>query len=101
FVADWADGQRPKRGRGRIYRITSAEKNKNVLSSDIKRGDGDLPNLVAQLNSASYHQRCQAQGSLERQGHKATAPLRDSLAQGQLDVLGRLHAIWVLAHVEG
>src|SRR5262249_22300904 len=22
FVADWADGQRPKRGRGRIYRIT-------------------------------------------------------------------------------
>src|SRR5262245_3505170 len=30
FVSDWADGQRPKRGRGRIYRITPTDPPKDA-----------------------------------------------------------------------
>jgi putative membrane-bound dehydrogenase-like protein len=101
FVADWADGQRPKRGRGRIYRITAKEEAKSVPSPDSKPADGDSPALLAQLDSPSYHKRCEAQRALERQGQKATAALREALVKGHLGAVGRLHAVWSLAHVEG
>ncbi len=59
-----------------------------------------LPDWLTQLGSASYHQRCEAQRALERQGAKAAAALREALAKGQLGPLARLHGIWVLARVE-
>src|SRR5207253_8700379 len=56
FVSDWADGQRPKRGRGRIYRITSTEMPKAIE----KPATG--------LDSESYSERVDAQLTLEKQG---------------------------------
>src|SRR5262249_14476469 len=53
LVSDWADGQRPKRGRGRIYRI---------------QFEGDKGDPTAGLDSASYHARMEAQTEIERRG---------------------------------
>src|SRR5262249_51431687 len=59
MVSDWCDGQRPKRGRGRIYRI---------VPDNIRA----LPTLVGhdwmfrRLNSESYHVRCGAQDEILR-----------------------------------
>jgi putative heme-binding domain-containing protein len=92
FVADWADGQRPKRGRGRIYRITAKG-----------NGQGHSPrtgnrNAVAGLDSESYFERLDAQEAIERRGGEALATVKKAIREGRLGVAGRLHAIWILAH---
>jgi putative membrane-bound dehydrogenase-like protein len=79
LVTDWADGQRPKRGRGRIYRI---------------QYEGEKRTPARGLDSESYLARFEAQAEIERRG-------RDGLADLQFDgmsVPGRLHAVWVIAH---
>jgi putative membrane-bound dehydrogenase-like protein len=79
LVSDWADGQRPKRGRGRVYRI---------------QYEGAKSQPAAGLESESYHARIEAQTEIERRG-------RDGLNNLQFDrmnVLARLHAVWVFAH---
>ncbi len=107
FVADYADGQRPKRGRGRIYRITAQASGVQASGSGLqasgkaKLAARDLPALLMQLESASYHQRCAAQRAIEREGAKAAPALREALAKGQLSAIARLHIIWALTHVEG
>jgi putative membrane-bound dehydrogenase-like protein len=100
LVADWADGQAPKRGRGRIYRIryVGAEGHKHDLSR--KPSDMSLAAALTELDSASQQARVRAQQFLERQGTAGIAPVVDALAAGKLGVRGRLHAIWILARGE-
>ena len=81
MVSDYADGQRPKRGRGRIYHIAYVGQDSNPV------------NKATGLDSESYHERCQFQAAIERAGQKPSL-------QG-LGPRGRLHAIWALAKMEG
>src|SRR5437867_4879010 len=81
LVTDWADGQRPKRGRGRIYRI-------QYESEERKPSRG--------LDSESYLARMDAQREIERRGRAGITDLKKQL--NRLSVLGRLHAVWLLAH---
>ena len=94
MVSDWADGQRPKRGRGRIYHIAYA--------GDAKKEAPPLPSdPLAMLDSESYFERCDAQAAIERTGEKGLKTLTDALAAGRIGLRGRLHAIWILVHVQG
>ena len=78
LVTDWADGQRPKRGRGRIYRIQyEGEKN------EPRRG----------LDSPGYLARIDAQTEIERRG----ANELNNLKFGEMGASGRLHAVWLFA----
>ena len=82
LVSDWADGQRPKRGRGRIYRIRA----ESAPSRPPAPG----------LDSESYHARIEAQSEIERRGRDGAADLKRQL--NRLGVLGQFHAVWVIAH---
>jgi putative heme-binding domain-containing protein len=105
FIADWADGQRPRRGRGRIYQVhyvgkvgeKPAERN---LASPGGRAS-EVEQLIARLDSESYFERCQAQEAIERQKEKGTSAVAEALKKKELSVRGRLHVVWVLAKVEG
>jgi putative membrane-bound dehydrogenase-like protein len=101
LVSDWGDGQRPKRGRARIYRISyvgDAEAPKPSLpKAEVK----DVDPLIAQLNSPSYYARADAQAALESAGREGLTAVQQAIRQKQLGALGRLHAVWVLAHVNG
>src|SRR5262249_5423548 len=94
FVSDWADGQRPKRGRGRVYRIRYQGKQKEKPPAWPKEQalpDG-LDELVALLNSESHHKRCRAQRAIEARGKDGIAAVESALKKGKLGVEGRLHA---------
>lgn len=79
MVADYADGQRPKRGRGRIYRIEYVG-----------------PHAKDDRKSAGYLDRCDFQADLEKRGRQAILD-----ADKGLDAEMRLHLIWALARTEG
>ena len=53
---------------------------------------------MAELHSESYHVRVATQLALERQGNRGVDVLKRALEAGRIGVLGRLHAVWVLAH---
>jgi putative membrane-bound dehydrogenase-like protein len=103
MVSDWADGQRPKRGRGRIYRIAHV--------GDVGGKDPPKPKTgprgagpekwLAQLDSDSYYERRDAQEAIERLGRDGRKTLTDALAKKRLGVRGRLHALWALARLGG
>src|SRR5262245_40000875 len=101
FVADWADGQRPRRGRGRVYHIRyagTAGEDKETR----KPGDKEKePVALSALDSESYFERCRAQDALERRGKDGSAAVVEAMAKKQLGVRGRLHAVWVVAKVGG
>jgi putative membrane-bound dehydrogenase-like protein len=102
IVVDWADDQRPRRGRGRVYRITypgqgSAAKTGFAWLTEAT----DLAELIRSLDSESYYERCQAQIALEARGGEGATALLQAMDQGSVGVRGRLHAIWVLAHRGG
>jgi hypothetical protein len=103
MVSDWADGQRPKRGRGRIYHLAyvgdGAAKDMPRAKSAPKDAGPDY--WLAQLDSASYYERCDAQAALERLGRDGWKALTEELGKKRLGALGRLHAIWALAHLDG
>jgi len=99
IVADWADGQRPKRGRGRIYRIAAADEAR-VAPRSRSPGTG-ASGWIAQLDSESYHERARAQAALERLELDGMAALRLAIGGQRLGARGRLHAIWALAHAGG
>src|SRR5437867_9194376 len=80
LVSDWADGQRPKRGRGRIYRIQYT---------------GAKSTPTEGLDSESYYTRIEAQREIEQRGRDGVKNLKTQL--GRLNVPGRLHAVWVIA----
>jgi putative membrane-bound dehydrogenase-like protein len=94
FVADWADGQRPRRGRGRVYQVRYVGKPEG-------RQEARAADDVARLDSESHSACCRAQAALERRGRDGAAAVAEALKQGRLGARGRLHAVWVLAHVEG
>jgi putative membrane-bound dehydrogenase-like protein len=94
MVADWADGQRPRRGRGRIYRISFDKQRKPVASPAEKKG---LEHWLAQLDSPGLADREEAQEALERLGGDGRSAIQKALKAGQLGVLARLHAVWILA----
>ena len=99
FVSDWADGQRPKRGRGRIYRITSTEggKAKAVL---VKPGSV-VKVRIAQLESESYWARLENQDWLQSGDKTRTDAVVAALKSQIPGVRGRTHAIWMLARLAG
>jgi putative membrane-bound dehydrogenase-like protein len=99
FVSDWADDQRPKRGRGRIYRITHPGTRPAVPRA--APGAGELERWLARLDSDSYHECVEAQEAIERRGREGTKALHEALKKGKLGVSGRLHAVWILAHAGG
>ena len=94
MVSDYADGQRPKRGRGRIYHI--------AFIGDVKNQPPQPPtDPVALLDSESYFERCDAQASIGRAGESGLKTLTDAMATGRIGVGGRLHAVWILPQIQG
>ncbi len=106
MVADWADGQQPKRGRGRIYRIraTDAASGTSDAASGGRKPPEDSKDLnrwLPQLDSESGFERIEAQRAIERQGREGIKALEEALDKGRVDVRGRLHAVWIIAHAHG
>jgi putative membrane-bound dehydrogenase-like protein len=103
MVSDWADGQRPKRGRGRIYHIAHIGDvgGKGTPKPTIDPRGAGPEKWLAQLDSESYYKRQDAQAALERLGRDGRTALTDALAKKRLGVRGRLHALWALAHLDG
>jgi putative membrane-bound dehydrogenase-like protein len=94
LVADWADGQQPKRGRGRVYRIS-------YPGAQVTERPGPRPaeaeGWLARLDSASAAERAEALEALARLGRDGVKAVRAALNQGRLGVHGRLHAVWLVA----
>lgn len=84
LVTDWGDGQRPKRGRGRIYRI----------QYEVSGAAAYRP-ATPGLDSPGYHARIEAQTEIEKRGHAGVINLKKQL--DRLNVPARLHAVWVIA----
>ncbi|HUG70318.1 MAG TPA: PVC-type heme-binding CxxCH protein [Pirellulaceae bacterium] len=102
LVSDWCDGQRPKRGRGRIYRISANVDNESKPTSDERSLDElDLPALIQRLDSTSYHHRVAAQLALQRMGTDSVHAVLAATKSKELETLGRLHAIWIIAQAGG
>src|SRR5262249_15076511 len=59
MISDWADGQQPKRGRGRIYCITYPAKEKHQPHP--VKPNADIASLIRHLDSPSHHVRVDAQ----------------------------------------
>jgi putative membrane-bound dehydrogenase-like protein len=102
MVSDWADGQRPNRGRGRIYRIASVGVNAGDTAAAKPLAPGARAELwLGQLDSDSHFERCEAQAAIERLGSGAQELLAKALSHQGVGVHGRLHAIWALARLNG
>jgi len=101
LISDWGDGQRPQRGRGRIYRITHNDAQQGEIAADSAEEGASLQELTRRLNAASYHARVAAQAAIEQRGQPAIPVLQHELASGHLEPLGRLHAVWVLVRLGG
>jgi putative membrane-bound dehydrogenase-like protein len=101
FVSDWADDQRPKRGRGRIYRITYVGKDAHSTASEPVRRDAPLARWITRLDSESSSERREAQRVIATRGQEGLRGLKEALDKGRLGVRGRLHAVWVLARGGG
>jgi putative membrane-bound dehydrogenase-like protein len=94
MVSDYADGQRPKRGRGRIYHIAYLGDSKKEIVPAVS-------DPIASLDSESYFQRCEAQQAIERAGDRELKTLNRALSDHRIGRVGRLHVIWILAHLQG
>jgi putative membrane-bound dehydrogenase-like protein len=99
IVTDWADGQQPKRGRGRIYRITAEGNAGKARASAV--GDNDFDGWLETLDSESYAARVDAQTHIERMGAAIVPRVRSALQSRNLPLRGRMHAVWMLAHLAG
>src|SRR5262245_34431154 len=92
LVADWCDGQRPKRGRGRIYRISYGQ---------AARPPAPANDPLDQLGSESYYERCAAQEKIAAQGAAGVEAVLRALDQlVRLNAHARMHAVWLLARSE-
>jgi len=101
LISDWGDGQRPKRGRGRIYRIQHLSASRKAVGQVTVSGDSDFETLVAALDSKSSIERISAQEEIERRGSDGALKIQQAIQSGDLKSRGRMHAIWILAHVRG
>lgn len=99
LVSDWGDGQRPKRGRGRIYRIAPAVETK--VSPPVLTEKADLPALLVQLDSPGSYARIAAQSALEDRRAEGLAAVNEALRKKSVGPVGRMHAVWILAMVGG
>jgi putative membrane-bound dehydrogenase-like protein len=99
IVADWADGQRARRGRGRVYRIAPAGGSEPPPGPNPR--EAGLDAIIARLDSERSSERDDAQAAVERQGHAGTVALREAIRHRRLGARGRSRAVWALAHVEG
>src|SRR5262249_2894311 len=101
YVSDWADGQRPRRGRGRIYRIRYDGKDaaKTLPAMDYEKAA--LDKLVEQLDSDSEFARQRAQAAIEKRGKSGLAALEEALDNKRLGSVGRSRAAQVIANLGG
>ncbi len=92
MVADYADGQRPKRGRGRIYHIQHTGQDSDPVK---KKPKSDLE----KLNSESYFERCEAQAAFERRGRGDASQdiLGNAFRADKIGPLGIGHALLVFS----
>ncbi len=90
MIADYADGQRPKRGRGRIYHVRYVGQDSEPVK---KKPKSDLE----KLNSESYFERCEAQAAYERRGDVGRNDLGDALRANKIGPLGIGHALLALS----
>jgi glucose/arabinose dehydrogenase len=88
IVADWADGQQPKRGRGRIYRIAASAQPQRPGAHEGISTNG-IEGEIARLESESYAERVDAQIRIERMGRDAAATIRKAVRQGRLGIRGQ------------
>ncbi|MBM4068486.1 MAG: c-type cytochrome [Planctomycetes bacterium] len=95
LVSDWADGQRPRRGRGRIYRIRHGKENKPAHAAR----NFTFTDSFTYLDSASHYERIAAQEYIQNQKKRGLDGLKSAMANGRLGNVGRLHAVWILAHL--
>lgn len=96
LISDWCDGQRPKRGRGRIYRVEHVGDASESRSTPVA-SENDLPSLIKQLNSESYHERVAAQLGIQRAGDRGSAAVLDAIKTKMLRPPARLHVVWIIA----
>ncbi|HUE71215.1 MAG TPA: PVC-type heme-binding CxxCH protein [Pirellulaceae bacterium] len=98
-VADWCDGQRPKRGRGRVYRITHRRASASPAKNPSAAGRTPAPQSpISQLDSQSYFERVEAQDEISARGREGIQELREALDEkNRFGVLARTHAVWIFA----
>ena len=89
LISDWGDGQRPKRGRGRIYRVKTDLDDRSHAINAPKDGSFLASYLIAAMQSPRPHQRIAAQRALQRHNGEMLPVLRKALAAGSLNVHGR------------
>lgn len=97
LISDWGDGQRPKRGRGRIYRITAETRDRLNVVGAPKDGRFSASYHLKVMQSPRPHERITAQRVLEEHSAEMLPVLKKQLAKGSINVVGRLHAVWLLA----
>ena len=107
LVSDWGDGQRPKRGRGRIYRI-SATGPSRAPPAQVVTTDTSDDKLIEWLSSEGLYQRCAAQNAIEKRaeqsaehGQRLLRQLQVTMKNQSTTVLGRLHGVWIIARIGG
>lgn len=106
LIADWADGQRPIRGRARVYRVRSALLPDQTMTPNESQGRAIVPmrrmgEWIARLSSESYDERLEAQLAIERLGRDDPAAVAELLRKGNLNERGWLHGVWILTHLLG
>ena len=103
LVSDWCDGQRPKRGRGRLYRISYVGRDaaKTTATLQPHENEKEIRATIAQLDAPSYHARVAAQEAIQKSGGAGLTALKQAMQQQELGVLGRLHAVWIMARAGG
>lgn len=101
YISDWCDGQRPKRGRARIYRVTARGHVHRpfVTGETPAQWDRQLqdPRLLARIAAQS-----RLEGQVARDGTaraKLVSRIIKVLHKKSWNVHGRMHAVWILAHL--
>ena len=103
YISDWADGQRPKRGRARIYRVVPRKAPAARSANDKQPEAPSVQTLFARLRSTSRHLREASAAELLRLPRKRwQAPLQFVLRLGKDQsgpdrVRARMHLVWLLA----
>jgi putative membrane-bound dehydrogenase-like protein len=103
MVADYADGQQPKRGRGRIYQIAYVGQDSDPVgkAKDSPKPNDDIQQWLARLNAESYFERCEAQLAVQRLERFHREIVMRVIPDARMGVRGRMHGIWALARSRG
>lgn len=101
LISDWGDGQRPKRGRARIYRVTWNGAGNRTANTVTTANPAERNSRVAELNSPSFHVRVAAQMALQHDGAKSLDEVRRALRDKTLNKWGQSHAVWLISQLAG